>query len=112
MTNDPFGPRRIPPAEAASEIVERVAPRRHIQIEPDDVVIVRERLPRVNPRLPPEVPLWRFRLGLSGSAGPSSTFTSFAHAASAGEQLATERRTRLMYIEDDVPALLADYRRA
>jgi hypothetical protein len=40
-----------------------------------------------------------------------NVFTSFQHAASTAEQLATDRRARLLFVEDDVTTLLNDYRR-
>ena len=104
------GPRLIPPAAAEpDEAIERIAPKRRITIEPDDVVIRRERVPSLNPK-PLAAPPWRFRVRIGPTTTDGSVFNSFQHAASAAEQLAGGRRTRLLYLEDDVPALIADYR--
>ena len=41
---------------------------------------------------------------------PKTRRVSPIDAASVGEQLSSQRGARLMYVEDDVPSLLADYR--
>ena len=47
---------------------------------------------------------------IQGTAASSQFFTNFAHAASRAEELATTKRTRLFFVEDDIPSLIADYR--
>ena len=84
--------------------------RRYLQLEAGDVLIVRERLPRVNPRPASTLPQWRYRVRVHSGSHPQRTFMSFAHAASEAERLASEHRARLMFIEDDVPLLLVDHR--
>jgi hypothetical protein len=37
-------------------------------------------------------------------------FTGFVHAAAAADQLGAELRTRVMFVEDEIPSLLTDYR--
>jgi hypothetical protein len=71
-------------------------------------VIRRERVPSLNPTATTSPP-WRYRLRIEADSPESQTFNSFQHAASAGEQLAAERRSRLLYVEDDWLTLLADY---
>ena len=105
---DDSGPELIPPAKAASEAVERIVPRKRILVERGDAVILRERVPSLNAKAL-AAPPWRFRLYLA-EITDSQVFNSFQHAASAGEQLASQRDARLLYIEDDVVSVLADYR--
>lgn len=107
---DPPGPKRTPPGEDLPEAVERIISRRQIHIEKGDVVIRRERVPRLNPRASAATP-WRFRVLVSPEPGGGLVFTSFPHAASEAEQMAARRRSRVVYVEDDLPTLLADYRR-
>lgn len=110
---DPTGlPRRTPPSESPSEAIERLVPRKVLQLLPGDVVVARELIPRVNTNPISREPQWRYRVGLHGVAHPGPTFTSFLHAATRAEELAVERRARIMFLEDDVPSLLADYRRS
>ena len=75
-----------------------------------DVVVSREPLPKVNPHPLTDEPQWRFRVCVQGVPNSSQFFTSFTHAASRAEELATTKRTRLVLVEDDIPTLLADYR--
>jgi len=108
---DPPGPKRIPPADDLPEAVERIISRRQILIEAGDVVIRRERVPRVNPMASAPTP-WRFRVLVSPApSGGGLVFTSFQHAASEAEQMAARGHSRVVYVEDDLPTLLADYRR-
>ena len=103
-------PHRLAPGNAPAEAVERIAGRRGLSIARGDVVLSREPLPKVNPRPLTAQPQWRFRVSLQGTPDSSQFFTSFTHAASRGEELATAKRTRLIFVEDDIPSLLADYR--
>jgi hypothetical protein len=91
--------------------VERLLPRWQLRLLPGDVVVAREPLPRVNPRPISDEPQWRYRVAVQGEPPPGQTFTTFLHAASRAEELAVARQTRLMFLEDDVASLLADYRR-
>lgn len=100
---------RIAPADALPDVVERLVSRRPIRVEDGDVLITRERVPRVNPRAQFPQP-WRYRLTVRGGT-VNTTFTSFPHAASEAEHLASTRNARVVYIEDDAPTLLGDYRR-
>ena len=101
---------RIAPADALPDVVERVVSRRQLQPEDGDVVITRERVPLLNPRSQFPQP-WRYRVVVRGELGERPTFTSFPHAALEAEQIASERAARVIIIEDDVPTVLADYRR-
>ena len=103
-------PHRLAPGDAPAEAVERIVGRRALLIAPGDVVVSREPLPKVNPRPLTQQPQWRFRVCIQGVPRSSLFFTSFTHAASRGEELATTRHTRLVFVEDDIPSLLADYR--
>ena len=103
-------PHRLAPEDAPAEAVERIAGRRALAIDRGDVVVSREPLPKVNPRPLTQQPQWRFRVCIQGVPRSSQFFTSFTHAASHGEELATAKRTRLVFVEDDIPSLLADYR--
>ena len=104
------GAGRIPPADAPAEAVERILPRRQLRLEASDVVIIREQLPRLTDAIGRQ-PQWRYRVVTHPEHAVGPTFTSFAAAAGHGEYLATEGHARLMFVEDDVPSLLADYRR-
>ena len=104
-------PHRLAPQDAPAEAVERIAGRRALTIARGDVVVSREPLPKVNPHPLTDEPQWRFRVCIQGVQNSSSQFfTSFTHAASRAEELATTKRTRLLLVEDDIPTLLADYR--
>jgi hypothetical protein len=105
------GLRRTPPSESPSEAVERLLPRWQLRLLPGDVVVAREPIPKVNPRPLSKEPQWRYRVSVHPEPQLGQTFTMFLHAASRAEELAVSRRTRIMFVEDDVPALLADYRR-
>ena len=93
-----------------AEAVERIAGRKALRIAPGDVVLSREPLPKVNPRPLTQQPQWRFRVCIQGVLRSSQFFTSFTHAASRAEELATAKATRFVFVEDDIPSLLADYR--
>jgi hypothetical protein len=108
LTPDP--PNRIAPADALPDVVERVVSRRQLYPEDGDVVITRERVPCLNPFAQFPQP-WRYRVVVRGEIGERPTFTSFPHAASEAEQIASQRAARVIIIEDDVPTVLADYRR-
>jgi hypothetical protein len=103
--------KRLSPAEAAAEAVERIAPRR-LTLENGDIVIRRDRIPRVNPRPASPEPQWRYLVGTyPDRQGNVAFFTSFSHAAAHAEQLASDTHARVMFIEDDMPTLIANYRR-
>ena len=101
--------RRISPADALPDVVERLVTRRQTTPEEGDVLIVRERVPRLNPRAKFPQP-WRYRVTVRGAV-EHLMFTSFPHAASEAEHLASTRNARVVYIEDDAPTVLGDYRR-
>jgi hypothetical protein len=105
------GPRRVAPADSPADAIERIAPKRH-HLETGDVVITRERLPQINPQPLSPDPQWRYRVQVHPEIYGKRVFNAFTHAASEGERLAGERHARLMFVEDDVPVLIADYRRA
>jgi hypothetical protein len=71
-------------------------------------VITRERVPRVNPYATFPTP-WRYCVRHYPEP-QGAAFTSFQHAASAAEQDATSRNGRVIYIENQIPTVLADYR--
>ena len=111
--SNPTDPRsgliRIPPAEAASEAIERLVSKRQLQVERGDVVVLREPVPRLKQS---SSPLWRYRLFVHPAADSDGrVFNSFQHAASEAEQLAAQRRARLLYVENGVPSLVNDHRR-
>ena len=103
-------PHRLAPEEAPAEAVERIAGRKQLIIARGDVVVSREPLPKVNTTPLSREPQWRFRVCIQGEHRSSSFFSSFTHAASRGDELATAKRTRFLLVEDDIPTLLADYR--
>ncbi len=89
--------------------MERLVSRKQLRVEQGDVVIARESMPRLQPSATAH--RWWFRVTVYLSPdGDGRVFTSFHHAASHGEQLASQRRARLLFIEDTVPTLLNDYR--
>ena len=97
-TKTPEGPRLIPPAEATSEAVERILPKRQLQIEAGDVVITREPVPRVNPLSTLTSRPWRYRLAIYPEAPEGyRIFTAFQHAALAAEQIA-QRNMRASFM--------------
>ena len=106
----PDGPNRIPPSDALPDVVERLVSHRQFQPETGDVLITRERVPNVNPRAQFPLP-WRYRVSVRGESSDHRTFTSFQHAASEAEQIASKRNSRVVYIEDDASTVLGDYRR-
>jgi hypothetical protein len=104
-------PKRIPPTDAPADAIERITRRKHLQLVPGDVVVSREQVPRVNTNPISLETQWRYRVSIHTDPwGESQVFFGFVHAAAAAEQLGTELKTRVMYLEDDVPSLLADYR--
>ena len=105
----PSEPARIPPTDAEADAIERVAPKRPIQIARGDIVIVRERVPRVNQHV--TVLPWRFRVQVfPDPTKDRHVFNSFQHAAFAAEELASKARARVIYVEDHIPSVVADYR--
>ena len=100
---------RISPADALPDVVERLVSRRQYRADDGDVLIIRERVPRLNPRAQFPQP-WRYRVTVRGTI-EQHTFTSFPHAASEAEHVASTRNARVVYIEDGVPTVLGDYRR-
>ena len=105
----PKRPVRVRPTESLPDILERIVPRRQVRIEDGDVVITRERVPRLNPYATSVAP-WRYCVRVYPD--PQGTaFTSFQNAASDAEHHASARHARVIYIEDDAPTVLADYRR-
>jgi hypothetical protein len=108
MGNNPSD--RLAPTDVPAEAVERIAGRRGLTILRGDVVLSHERLPRVNPASRIDEPQWRFRVCIDGTRDSSELFTSFPRAASRADEIAAARRTRLIFVEDDLPSLLADYR--
>ena len=103
-------PARISPSDASADAVERIAPRR-LYLGAGDIVIVRDAAPRfAKGRNTTEDRYWRFRVYIYPGRERDMMFNSFQHAASEAERLAAIRPTRIIYIEDDVLALLADYR--
>jgi hypothetical protein len=56
-------------------------------------------------------PQWRYRVYIDNNRLDGQTFTTFLHAVTRAEDVAASLRPRNMFLEEDVPALLADYRR-
>lgn len=104
----PGAPRRVAPDDALPDVMERVVLKRQVHIEDGDVLLTRERVPRLNPYATLAQP---FRYRVRVSPEPSGqTYTQFQHAAICAEDLATRRRARVLYIEADVLSVMADYR--
>ena len=82
-----------------------------LKLERGDIALMREPLPRVNPRPLSTEPQWRYRVCIEGERGSSQFFTSFAPAAARAEEMAAQRSARLLFVEDGVVSLLANYRR-
>ena len=80
------GPNRQTPSQAPADAIERVSPR--LMVDQGDIVLMRERLPRVNPKPISAEPQWRYRVCVEGERGSS----------------------RLLLVEDNVVSLLANYR--
>ena len=105
----PKTPVRVRPTESLPDILERIVPRRQVHVEDGDVVITRERIPHLNPYTTSPAP-WQYCVRIYPD--PHGTaFTSFQNAASEAEHDASSRHARVIYIEDDAPTVLADYRR-
>jgi hypothetical protein len=85
---------------------------RALQTRPlDDTDLTRERTVRLNPYAVGLEP-WQYRVQVyQDSQGHGQVFTAFQYAASEAERLATERFARVLYVEENTPTLLADYRR-
>src|SRR5688500_18455722 len=95
-------PERISPRSDTAETLERLVSRRQLRVEAGDVVIAREPLPRLQPT--PTDAQWWFRVAVYPRGNPDErVFTSFHHAALHAEQLASQRRARLLFIEDRIP---------
>jgi len=97
---------RVPPTDAPSEAVERVAGARRFAAEPGDLVITRE------PAGPSGATsgAWRYSLSVRAGSDTGRVFASYEAAAVEGEQTAATRKVRLIYFEDGVPVLLIDHR--
>ena len=102
------GPNRRTPSQAPADAIERVSPR--LMVDRGDIVLMRERLPRVNPKPMSTEPQWRYRVCVEAERGSSEFFTGFAPAAARAQELATQRFARLLLVEDSVVSLLANYR--
>ena len=103
------GPARIPPTADPAEAIERLISRKQLRLEVGDILVVREPMPRL--QLSAVGTLWWFRVSTYlAPEADSHVFTSFHHAASHGEQLASQRHARLLLVENGVPTLLNDYR--
>jgi len=100
---------RIAPADASADAVERIASRRNMLLQGGDVVVCREKTPRLRPTQ--DAPIWRYRVYVHPDRHEGRIFTGFEPAATESEQLATRLKARAMYVEDGVPVMLADYRR-
>jgi hypothetical protein len=99
---------RISPADALPDVVERLVSRRQFRPDVGDVLIIRERVLRLNPRARVPQP-WRYRVTVRGTI-EQHAFTSFPHASEA-EHVASTRDARVVYVEDGAPTVLGDYRR-
>lgn len=100
---------RIAPVDAPSDAVERIAHRRATQLEDGDMVICREQVPRLR-SVAGSSPRWRYRVYMHPDEPHGRVFNSFPHAASEAEHLASTRKGRVMYVEDAIPMMLANYR--
>ena len=104
-------PHRIRPTDAPSDAIERLLPHKTLQLVAGDVVIARERVPRVNTKPISTLPQWRYRVSVhKDPRSQSQVFTGFVHAAAAADQLGAALRARVMFVEDEMPSLLTDYR--
>jgi hypothetical protein len=105
----PARPQPVRPQDDPNETLQRVIPKRQIQVQDGDVVVRRERLPRLNPyAIAP--PPYRYLVMVYPGVTPIHTYSGFQHAATEAEQMAARGRARVIYIEDDVPTVLADHR--
>lgn len=104
-------PHRIPPTDAPADAIERLLPRKALQLVAGDVIVARERVPRVNTNPISPLPQWRYRVSVHNDPrSQSQVFTGFVHAAAAADQLGAALKARVMFIEDEIPSLLTDYR--
>jgi hypothetical protein len=99
-------PERTPSQSDPDGAIERIVPRRQLRIDVGDVVIRRE--PgglRLESRT-------IYLLQLHGSEPLPDRYATFEHAAAKGEELATQHKVRLFYIEQkaEPPFLLKDKR--
>ena len=109
LTSPSIGTQRIPPADAPSDAVDRIVPR--LSLEAGDIIVYRERVPRLAASAKFALPLWRYRVFVHPDRRCGRVFNGFQHAASEAQQLASASRARVVYVEDDVPSLHADYRK-
>jgi hypothetical protein len=104
-------PTRIPPAQAEADALERVAPKRPVTVAAGDILIVRERVPRVNQKAT-LLPSWRYRVQVFAEPTKDRrVFNSFQYAAFEAEHMATSLHARVIYVEENIPIVVADYRR-
>jgi len=96
---------RVPPTDAPSEAVERVAGARRLLPTSGDLVILRE-----SAGLAAASGIWRYSLTVNGRDEAMRVFASYDAAAVEGEQMAAIRKVRLIYFEEGVPVLLIDHR--
>ena len=96
---------RVPPTDAPSEAVERVAGARSLAVRPGDLVITREPAGRNS-----TPGAWLYSLAVNSGSSDPRVFASYEAAAVEGEQMAASRNVRLIYMEDGVPVLLIDHR--
>ena len=103
-------PIRVRAADAPAEAVERIVPKR-LSVESGDVVIAREALPIVNVN-PASFsgPQFRYKVCVQGKPRSTVHFNTFGHAATRAEELGSKLGARVMFIEDGLPVMLADYR--
>jgi hypothetical protein len=90
-------------------VIERVSPHR-MRLQLGDVGLSRELLRRVNPRPISTEPQWRYRVCIEGERRSSQWYQNLIPASAYAEELATRLGKRLMFVEDGVVSLLADYR--
>jgi len=104
-------PHRISPTDAPADAIERLLPRKALQLVAGDVVIAQERVPRVNTSPISDLAEWRYRVSVhKDPQSHSQAFPGFVPAAAAADQLGAGLRTRVMFVEDEIPSLLTDYR--
>ena len=106
MAADRRKPERTPSQSDPDGALERLLQRRHLKFQEGDVIITRQAGGlRAESRAV-------YHLHVHGSGPLPDRFASFEHAAAKGEDLATQHKVRLFYVEhkNDSPALLKDAR--
>jgi hypothetical protein len=98
-------PARVPPSAVPEEAIERLHRRERPTPIAGDVKVTRESAARLG-----SPSIWRYRLDVHADPAPPRYFARYEAAVTHGEELASQRKVSLMYVEDGTLAILMNYR--